>query len=188
MLQTTLGLWAPKAPGECLPCCGYILGLNRTLLAQGLLDTMNSWQQDKVQALLDHAGTDHCGLFMSLGMGLMGYSCLGAALGDHCLPLMTSVGQCWPFGDFWLCLAGCLGLALSVSRKPALVCAQSGLTRAQTLGCWGQLWGSAVQRSQNREAEFKDCMGNTSNMGNWKEKRKRIANLIRQQLKCWLVV
>lgn len=51
------------------------------MLAQGLLDTMDSWQLDKVKALTDHAGTDQCGLFMSLGMGLMDYSCLGAALG-----------------------------------------------------------------------------------------------------------
>lgn len=77
------------------------------MLAQGPVDTMNSWQLDTVRALPDHAGTDQCGLFMSLGMALMGYSCLGAALGDHYLPLMSSACQCWPFGDFWLCLAGC---------------------------------------------------------------------------------
>lgn len=95
------------ALGECLPICDYILRLTRTVLAQGLLAAMNSWQQDKVKTLPDHAGADQCGLFLSLGMGLMGYSCLGAALGDHCLPLMSSACQCWPFGDFWLCLAGC---------------------------------------------------------------------------------
>lgn len=77
------------------------------MLAQGLPDTMNCWQLDKVKALLDHAGTAQGGLFMSLDMGLMGYSCLGAALGDHCLPLMSSACECWPFGDFWLYVAGC---------------------------------------------------------------------------------
>lgn len=178
MLQSNLGLWASKALEECLPICGYILGFNRTVLAHGLLDTLNSWQLDKVKALLDHAGTDQCGLFMSLGMGLMGCSCLGAALGDHCLPLMSSAGQCWPFGDFWLCLAGCALLFHSFSCKPALVVVKPQLNPVG--------WGSAVQRSQNREDEFKDFMWNTFNMGNWKERRKRITNLIRQQLKCWL--
>lgn len=68
------------------------------MLAQGLPDTMNCWQLDKVKALLDHAGTAQGGLFMSLDMGLMGYSCLGAALGDHCLPLMSRVGLLEIFG------------------------------------------------------------------------------------------
>lgn len=80
---------------------------SRTVLAQGLLDTMNSWQWDKVKALPDHAGTDQPGLFMSLGMGHVGYSCLGADLGDRCLPFMSSACQRWPFGDLWLCFAGC---------------------------------------------------------------------------------
>lgn len=77
------------------------------MLAQGLLDTMNSWQRDKVKALPDHAGTDQCGLLLSLGVGLTGYSCLGAALGDRCLSLVSSACQCWPFGGFWLRLAVC---------------------------------------------------------------------------------
>lgn len=80
---------------------------SRAVLAQGLLDIMNSWQRDKVKALPAHAGTDQPGLFMSLGMGFVGYSCLGAALGDRCLPFMSSACQGWPFGDLWLCLAGC---------------------------------------------------------------------------------
>lgn len=39
------------------------------MLAQGQLDIMNSWQQDRVRTLPDHAETDQHGLFMSLGMG-----------------------------------------------------------------------------------------------------------------------
>ena len=95
MLQSNLDLRASKALTGCLPCCGYILGLNRTVLAQGLLDIMNSWQWDKVRALPDHAETDQHGLFLSLGMGLAEsccYSCLGAAaLGAHCLPLINAL-------------------------------------------------------------------------------------------------
>lgn len=70
MLQSNLHFRSSKAPKECLPCCCYNLGLNRTVLAQGLLDIMTSWQQGKGRTLLDHAETDQHGLFMSLGMGL----------------------------------------------------------------------------------------------------------------------
>lgn len=38
-------------------------------MAQGQLDIMNSWQQDRVRTLPDHAETDQRGLFMSLGTG-----------------------------------------------------------------------------------------------------------------------
>lgn len=133
--KSNLDLRASKALTGWFPCCGYILGLNRTVLAQGLRDITNSWQWDKVRALLDHAETDQHGLFLSLGMGLTEsccYSCLGAALGAHCLPLINTVLRILAIWRFWIGLAGYLCSALLVNHKTALMSAQFCLTTGLT--------------------------------------------------------
>lgn len=128
-------LQASKALTGFPPCCGYILGLNRTVLAQGLLDITNSWQWDKVRALPDHAETDQHGLFLSLGMGLAEsccYSYPGAALGAPCLPLINTVLWILAIWRFWIGLTGYLCSALLVDHKIVLMSAQFCLTTGLT--------------------------------------------------------